>query len=87
MFQIGVFSNRWVVIGIATMIVLQLMFTYIPIMNTWLASAPISIDAWGRILLVGVVSYLIVEFEKWIRRRRLGEEIANVRTETELVYN
>jgi Ca2+-transporting ATPase len=87
MFQIGVFSNRWVVIGIATMIALQLMFTYVPIMNTWLASAPISIGAWARILLVGVVSYLIVEFEKWIRRRRLGEETAHVRTGTELVHN
>lgn len=87
MFQIGVFSNRWVVIGIVTMIILQLMFTYIPIMNTWLASAPISIEAWGRILLVGVISYLVVEFEKWIRRRRLGEETDLVRNEKELVYN
>jgi len=69
------------------MIALQLMFTYVPMMNTWLASAPISIGAWARILLVGVVSYLIVEFEKWIRRRRLGEETTLAKTETELVYN
>ncbi len=87
MFQIGVFSNRWVVIGIATMIALQLLYTYVPMMNTWLASAPIGIEAWIRIFLVGVVSYLIVEFEKWIRRRRLGEDTAVVRAETGLVYN
>ncbi|MGW8249261.1 MAG: HAD-IC family P-type ATPase, partial [Anaerolineales bacterium] len=70
MFRIGVFSNRWLVIGVAVMIILQLAFTYLPLMNTWLYSAPISLDAWGRILLVGLVSYLIVEFEKWLRLRQ-----------------
>jgi Ca2+-transporting ATPase len=86
MFQIGVFSNRWVVIGILAMVVLQIMFTYIPVMNTWLASAPISLEAWSRIFLVGLVSYLIVEIEKWIRRRRQNEGFSIAESEKQLMF-
>lgn len=70
MFQIGVFSNRWVVAGIAAMVLLQLLFTYAPFMNSALSSAPISAASWGRIVGVGLAGYLIVEAEKWLRRRR-----------------
>ncbi len=70
-FQIGVFANRWVVLGIAAMILLQLLFTYVPLMNSALSSAPISAASWGRIVGVGLAGYLIVEAEKWLRRRRM----------------
>ena len=70
-FQIGVFSNRWVVAGIAAMVLLQLLFTYAPLMNSALSTAPISAAAWGRIIGAGLVGYLIVEAEKWLRRRRV----------------
>ncbi len=69
MFRLGAFSNRWVVVGVAGMIVLQLLFTYAPFMNGLLASAPIDLNGWLLILAVGFASYLIVEFEKWVRRR------------------
>jgi hypothetical protein len=38
-------------------------------MNAVLSSAPIGLDAWGRILGVAVFGYLLVELEKWLRRR------------------
>ena len=68
-FRQGLFSNQWVWLGFIMMAVLQLAFTYIPFMNKILASAPISADAWLRILAVGLVSFLVIEFEKWVRRR------------------
>jgi cation-transporting ATPase F len=67
--SIGVLSNRWVLVGITTMVALQLLFTYVPLANQILLSEPIDVVAWGRILLVGITSYLIVELEKWLRRR------------------
>uniref|UniRef100_A0A7C1FUG4 Cation-transporting P-type ATPase n=1 Tax=Caldilinea aerophila TaxID=133453 RepID=A0A7C1FUG4_9CHLR len=69
MFQIGVFSNRWVLVGILIMMILQLLYTYTPFMNTIMQSAPIDAAAWMRIIGVGFVGYLLVEVEKWLRRR------------------
>jgi Ca2+-transporting ATPase len=69
-FQIGLFSNPWMVGGIVLMILLQLLFTYVPFMNQFLSSAPINLAAWGRIVAVGFIGYLVVELEKWLRRRR-----------------
>ena len=67
--RLGVFSNRWIVIGIAVMILLQLLFTYAPFMNSTLASAPISLRDWGLAIGVGFLGYIVVELEKWLRRR------------------
>ncbi len=48
MFRIGVFSNRWLFVSIGGMLVLQLLFTYLPAMNRLFSTAPIparSLDA------------------------------------------
>ena len=69
MFSIGFFSNPWVFGGVTIMLILQMLYTYLPAMNWMFQSAPISIEAWGRILAVGVIAYFVVGFEKWLRRR------------------
>lgn len=69
MFQLGVFSNLWIWVGVGSMITLQLLFTYSPFMNRFFHSAPIGWDAWWRILLTAVVAYAIVGLEKWLRRK------------------
>lgn len=69
MFRLGVFSNRWLLAGWLVMAALQLLFTYTPLMNELMSSAPIGPEAWGRALVVGFAGYLIIEFEKWLRRR------------------
>ncbi|MEJ5200173.1 MAG: cation transporting ATPase C-terminal domain-containing protein, partial [Anaerolineae bacterium] len=69
MFRLGVFSNRWVLVGVAAMMLLQALFTYAPFMNAVLQSAPIGAGAWARVVGVGFVGYLLVELEKWLRRR------------------
>ena len=58
------------------MIPLQLGFTYLPWMNQILNSAPISLEAWGRILSIAVVGYGLIELEKWLRRQYAGKQIA-----------
>ncbi|GAA5506024.1 cation-transporting P-type ATPase [Novipirellula caenicola] len=69
MFELGVMSNRWIGLGVATMVVLQIAFTHLPVMNRIFHSAPIGWDAWWRILLTGLATYMIVGFEKWLRRK------------------
>jgi Ca2+-transporting ATPase len=69
-FRIGVFSNPWVLIGTIAMVILQLLFTYAPFMNNIFSTEAISTAAWLRIIAVGFISYWIVEFEKWLHRRR-----------------
>jgi Ca2+-transporting ATPase len=67
-FEIGVFSNRWILGGVALMIVLQLLFTYAPVMNLVFATSPIGLSAWGLATLAGVAAFAVVEVEKWLRR-------------------
>ena len=68
-FQIGFFSNPWLVVGFICVVVLQMGFTYLPFMNRVFETAPIDLQAWGSILVFGLLVYLAVEFEKWLRRR------------------
>ena len=68
-FALGLWSNLWVVGGFALMIVLQLGFTYAPVMNTLFGSAPIGLLPWLKILGVSVLAFVIVELEKWLRNR------------------
>ena len=71
MFSIGLFSNPLAILGSLTMIGLQLSFTYMPLMNTIFKSAPISWDAWMRVIAVGLIVYLLVGAEKWIVRWKM----------------
>ena len=86
MFELDVFSNRWIGAGVASMVVLQLAFTYVPLMNHVFHSEPIGWDAWWRILLTGLATYLIVGFEKWVRRK-LKERNVTLANETHLTPN
>ena len=70
MFQLGLFSNPWVVGGAMGMVVLQLFYTYAPPMNQLFHSAPIGIMDWVHIVSVSLAIYLVIGVEKSIRRRR-----------------
>jgi Ca2+-transporting ATPase len=69
MFAIGVFSNRWLLAGVGIMAALQLAFTYVPFMNRAFSSEPIGMTEWILILGTGMLIYLAVGIEKWLRRR------------------
>jgi Ca2+-transporting ATPase len=67
--QIGFFSNVWILVGAAIMLVLQLLFTYLPLMNRLFHSAPIGWEHWAWIIGASLFTYVVVEIEKWLRRR------------------
>ena len=69
MWNLGLFSNPWVIGGSAIMILLQLFYTYNPWMNTLFHSAPLRLADWAIIVAVSAAVYLVVGAEKWLRRR------------------
>ena len=64
-FQLGFLSNLWVLGGAASMFLLQIAYTYLPVMNRLFQSAPIDLAVWGRITAAGVLVFVIIEIEKW----------------------
>jgi Ca2+-transporting ATPase len=67
-FSIGWFSNPRLWLGIGLTGVLQLIFTYAPLMNRYLHTAPLEATVWLRILGVAVAALVVVEVEKRVRR-------------------
>lgn len=67
MFRLGVFSNRWLILGVILMILLQMVFTYSPLMNQLFGSAPMGRLEWAWVLSGGLAIYAVVGFEKWLR--------------------
>jgi cation-transporting P-type ATPase F len=51
------------------MIALQLLLTYIPLMNRMFDTAPIGVLSWALILLASVSICALIEFEKWVGLR------------------
>ncbi|MPZ79005.1 MAG: HAD-IC family P-type ATPase [Actinophytocola sp.] len=68
--RIGMFSNRWLIVGVTVQAVGQLAITYLPAMNTIFGTAPIGGDVWLRILAIAVAASLVVAVDKRLRRGR-----------------
>ncbi|BCO08319.1 ATPase [Desulfolithobacter dissulfuricans] len=68
-FQLGMFSNLWVLGGVCAMVVLQAVYTYVPLMNELFQTSSIGLFSWIRIGLAGLLCYAVVEMEKKYRRR------------------
>ncbi|SCG43308.1 cation-transporting P-type ATPase [Micromonospora halophytica] len=66
--RIGLFTNRWIILGVTVQAIGQLAITYLPAMNTVFGTAPIGGDAWLRILAIAVAASLVVAVDKRLRR-------------------
>jgi Ca2+-transporting ATPase len=67
--KIGFFSNKFIFLGVGIMILLQIGFTYIPVMNEIFQSKPIGIESWLKIIGVSVTTFLIIEITKFVSNR------------------
>jgi len=72
-FQLGFFSNPWLIGGAILMVLLQLLLTYVPFMNRLFGTASMSLMLWLDVLAVSLAGFIVIEVEKWIRRRRAKE--------------
>jgi len=68
-FQLGFFSNLWVLGGVVAMSTVQIAYTYLPVMNQLFQSAPVGPDVWGRTVAAGLVVFVIIEIEKRVWRK------------------
>ncbi|WP_149496329.1 cation-transporting P-type ATPase [Roseiconus lacunae] len=68
MFHVGLLSNLWLWGGVVAMIGLQLMFTYLPVMNQLFGSAPTTWRPWVLAIAAGLLLYVLAEVDKWRQR-------------------
>jgi magnesium-transporting ATPase (P-type) len=67
----GLIGNRVVLLAIAICVALQLVFTYVPFMNTLFGTAPLDLVAWASCIAVGLAVFVLVEVEKLLVRKGL----------------
>lgn len=70
MFDLGVFSNLWLLGGVAVMLSLQFAFTYTGVMNVLFETEPITWRAWGLAIGTGLLVYAFASVDKWRLRRK-----------------
>lgn len=61
-------GNRYALIAIAAVLFFQLLFTYLPPMQTFFGTADLGWKAWSRILVFGTSLFFIIELEKTVLR-------------------
>jgi magnesium-transporting ATPase (P-type) len=69
----GWLSNPWFWVGIAVMVALQGLFTWLPAMNRVFASAPPPVAAWAEIAAAAVLIALVVGLEKGFVKKHGSE--------------
>lgn len=74
-FKSGFFSNPWAVGGEVLIVLIQILFTYAPFMNKLFGRTPMSLYYWLDVLAVSIAAYILIEIEKWLRRRREKVEV------------
>jgi magnesium-transporting ATPase (P-type) len=65
----GLFGSKLVLIAIGITLVLELLFTYLPFMQSFFGTAAIGFTQWGLILVFAIAVYLIIEIEKALMRK------------------
>lgn len=67
----GLLGSKPVLISILLVLILQLCFTYLPLMQFFFETRPINLNQWSLILIVALSLFLIIELEKTIARHFL----------------
>ncbi len=67
--QLGLFSNRFIVVGVTVQLIGQAAITYLPPMNTLFQTAPIGAGVWLRILAIAMLASVVVAIDKRLRNR------------------
>jgi magnesium-transporting ATPase (P-type) len=66
----GFLGNRYVLWAIGLLLVLQMLFTYWPVMQQLFGTTALDAATWGRIIAVSLILFLLIEFEKFLLRKR-----------------
>jgi len=70
MSRAGLFGNRLILISVGVLLILQLAFTYLPLMQQLFGTTELDASTWVRIIAVSLLLFLVIELEKfWLRRK------------------
>ena len=64
----GVFTNRWVVVGVTLQVLAQAAFTYLPFLNDTFRTAPLDLGTWALIAGLALAAWAVVAVDKRVRR-------------------
>ncbi len=71
------FGNKAIFVVLAIMLVVQLAVTYLPVMNKFIGTVPLSPLDWFYPLVTGAIVFFAVEGEKAVMRLRQAKSLAN----------
>lgn len=63
--SLGLFSNRWLLLGVLALVVTQLGFNYLSVLNELFHIAPIGLGFCTVIGIIGLSIHVLVGLEKW----------------------
>jgi len=63
-------ANPYILYAITAVVLAQMFFTYVPVMNQWFGSVPLPGRTWLPMAGIGLLVFLAVEAEKAVIRRR-----------------
>jgi Ca2+-transporting ATPase len=72
LFQIGLHTNKPLLAAVAFTILLQLMVIYIPFLQDIFKTTSLSVIELLNCLLVSSIVFWVIEFKKWLARRRIS---------------
>ncbi|WP_341230567.1 HAD-IC family P-type ATPase [Nocardioides salarius] len=67
--RLGLFTNRWLLVGVGLQALGQLALTYLPAMNAVFDTAPLPAGTWARIAAVAALAGLVIAADKRLRSR------------------
>ena len=62
-------GNRVTLVAVVLVMGLQMLFTYQPLLQRFFHTAAVSLETWGRILVLGLAIFIIIEAEKQLFTR------------------
>lgn len=68
-FRISPMSNPFLFFGMIASVFAHLAVIYVPALQWVFRTVPLSLFEWGEILVVSTMIIVVVEFDKWIRKK------------------
>jgi sodium/potassium-transporting ATPase subunit alpha len=69
-FKLGFFSNRLIIIGIVTEVILSAFIIYHPIGNRIFSTAPLGMEVWLILIMFSIALLFAEELRKWVLREK-----------------
>jgi sodium/potassium-transporting ATPase subunit alpha len=68
-FRVGLWSNRWLLVGIGLEIALTVALVYVPALQQFFQLGPMPFDLWLLVAPFGPLIFAADELRKWLVRR------------------